>query len=229
MNDPVATQLEAVLREALPAGLAVAAAAVSAGGGTLLGSEAEAARRMAPRRQQEFATGRACARRALAALGYPEAAIPMGPDRSPAWPAGICASITHASGYALAAAAPRGLLAGLGIDLEDCAPLDADLVARVCSPAEAACHPLDIPPGAWPRAVFSAKESLYKCVHARVGRFIDFSEIEVRPGAGGALVFAPATMGAGLQLVRAVTGCYRAAGDFVVTAAWLGTGVQAPP
>jgi 4'-phosphopantetheinyl transferase EntD len=228
MHDPVASQLEAVLREALPAGVAVAAAAVSAAG-ALLGVEAEAARPMAPRRQQEFAAGRACARRALAALGHPEAAIPMGPDRSPAWPAGICASITHASGYALAAAAPRGLLAGLGIDLEDCAPLDADLVARVCSPAEAACHPRDIPPGAWPRAVFSAKESLYKCVHARIGRFIDFTEIEVRAGVGGALVFAPATAGAGLRLVTAVTGCYRVAGEFVVTAAWLGSGVQAPP
>jgi 4'-phosphopantetheinyl transferase EntD len=70
--------------------------------------------------------------------------------------------------------------------------------------------------------VFSAKESLYKCVHAHVGRFIEFGEIEVTPGVGGTLGFAAAADPAGLWLVGSVTGRYRLAGGLILTTAWLG-------
>ncbi|MEV4420566.1 hypothetical protein AB0L40_11415 [Patulibacter sp. NPDC049589] len=49
-------------------------------------------------RRREFVTGRACAHRALAALGVPVVPIMSGPNREPLWPEGVVGSITHGSG-----------------------------------------------------------------------------------------------------------------------------------
>ena len=46
-------------------------------------------------RRREFITGRRCARRALADLGFPLAPILRGPNREPLWPAGVVSSITR--------------------------------------------------------------------------------------------------------------------------------------
>src|SRR5690242_12311145 len=50
-------------------------------------------------RRKEFATGRACARAALARLGRPSAAVLRGPGGAPQWPEGVVGSITHCVGY----------------------------------------------------------------------------------------------------------------------------------
>jgi 4'-phosphopantetheinyl transferase EntD len=185
---------------------------------------------MVPRRHQEFAAGRACARQALAALGLPPVALPVAGDRSAIWPPGTCGSITHAGEWAAAAAGPAARLAGLGIDLEDCAPLDGDLVVRLCRPEELARPPSGLPPALWSRTVFSAKESVYKCVRARVGRFIDFDEVRVVAsasiasgpgGPAGLLSFEAAGTGKDLGIVAGLAGGYALAGGLIVTAVWL--------
>jgi 4'-phosphopantetheinyl transferase EntD len=56
-------------------------------------------------RLREFATGRSCARQALAGLGLAPAPILRGAKREPLWPAGIVGSITHCRGYRAAAVA----------------------------------------------------------------------------------------------------------------------------
>src|SRR5690349_17676802 len=61
--------------------------------------EAALVARGADKRRREFAGGRACARRALAALDAPSAALLVAAERAPAWPAGWVGSITHAAGY----------------------------------------------------------------------------------------------------------------------------------
>jgi 4'-phosphopantetheinyl transferase EntD len=191
---------------------------------------------MVPGRRREFAAGRACARSALAALGLPPVALPVAPDRSATWPPGTCGSITHAGDWVAAAAAPLARLHGLGIDLEDCAPLEPDLVARLCRPEELASAAPGLPAGVWPRTVFSAKESVYKCVRARVGRFIDFDEVRVGakaatangPGtATGLLSFAPAGPATDLGIVGRLEGGYTLTGRLIVTAAWLTPAGQA--
>ena len=48
-----------------------------------------------PRRYLEFATGRECARRAMAALGHATASIPRAQDRVRMWPDDLVGSITH--------------------------------------------------------------------------------------------------------------------------------------
>jgi 4'-phosphopantetheinyl transferase EntD len=231
MTSPVPDAIEAALATLLPPGIAVAAGSVAAiGDGELLGDEARAAATMVPRRRREFAAGRTCARRALQALGLAPGALPVAADRRALWPAGTCGSITHAGAFAAAAAAPLTRLAGLGIDLEACAPLEPELVARLCRPEELASAPQGLAASVWPRVVFSAKESVYKAVSAAVGRFIDFDEVRVTaaPGtaavagdAAGALSFAPAGAAADLHVVRRLTGGYAVAGGLIVTVAWL--------
>ena len=230
MSFTVARDIEAALAALLPPGVAVAATGVDGGGHELLADELDAARSMVPRRRREFAAGRACARQALRSLGLPPVSLPVATDRSARWPSGTCGSITHAGHWAAAAAAPRVLLAGLGIDLEDCAPLEPELVVRLCRPDELRAQPPGLPPGTWPRVVFSAKESVYKCVRGHVGRFIDFDEVRVgTTGANaaasadtcGTLCFASADPAADLGIVGGLAGGYAVAGGLIVTAAWL--------
>ena len=51
------------------------------------------------------ATGRLCARTALAKLGASSVPIPSGRRGAPDWPSGVVGSITHCAGYRAATAA----------------------------------------------------------------------------------------------------------------------------
>jgi 4'-phosphopantetheinyl transferase EntD len=87
----------------------------------LLADEEPFVARFAPRRLAEFVSGRACARRALVALGVPDAlrrAIPVGAHGQPVWPAGVVGSITHCPGRCAAVAAPSDRYRSIGIDNE---------------------------------------------------------------------------------------------------------------
>src|SRR5690348_12722868 len=58
-------------------------------------------------RQDEFRTGRYCARKALHRLGIPAISIPAGSNREPIWPYGYIGSITHCNGFCAAAVARK--------------------------------------------------------------------------------------------------------------------------
>src|SRR6185369_16867773 len=88
------------------------------------------------RRRREFVTGRACARRALAALGVPPAPLLPGPRREPLWPAGVVGSITHCEGYRACAVARDTAIASIGIDAEPNAPLPDGVLRLVSLPEE---------------------------------------------------------------------------------------------
>jgi 4'-phosphopantetheinyl transferase EntD len=55
-----------------------------------------------PRRRLEFATGRECARQAMAALGHAKVSIPRAQDRVPIWPDDLVGSIISAGHIASA-------------------------------------------------------------------------------------------------------------------------------
>src|SRR5205814_1840165 len=61
-------------------------------------SESAAVLEAVARRRDEFLTGRTFARRALAELGCPATAIPVGEGRMPIWPDGYLGSISHCEG-----------------------------------------------------------------------------------------------------------------------------------
>jgi 4'-phosphopantetheinyl transferase EntD len=137
-----------------------------------------------PSRQAEFATGRWCARAALAQLGARAEVLGKGALGEPLWPTGYLGSITHESGLCLALAAsksPRGLLAGLGLDL-----LDTRRPVRMTEMATLILHPLEQAlisnqpdPDAYLQLLFAAKEAVVKAVSARVGRYLDLTQIHV--------------------------------------------------
>lgn len=174
-------QAEAALTRLFPAGVAVSVVGIGGEPPALLPEEQAAVAGAVPARVAEFAAGRLAARRALAALGHPPAAIPAGADRAPLWPVGLAGSISHAAG--VAAAAVR-VGRPLGLDLEEDAPLEPDLWPLICDPAELAALP-ETDRGRAARLVFSAKEAIYKAQYPLTGRLIGFDAVSVTLEDGG--------------------------------------------
>ena len=182
--------------------------------------------RAVPGRLREFAAGRGAARQALRQFGVPDAILPCGPHREVVWPPGFVGSITHCGPECHAAVTRDTVLTGVGIDVERRAPVDAGMIGLICTDAEQELmEELDEDRRRlFPKRVFSAKESVYKCCFGTVGRFIDFREVEIdwdaRMQRFGVRWLA-ADIGSKLGGMR-LQGYCRLAGDYVVTAAMLG-------
>ncbi|AHB47827.1 phosphopantetheinyl transferase [Hyphomicrobium nitrativorans NL23] len=149
---------------------------------TICEEEAAAVSNAVLRRKQEYAAGRTCARRVLAALGASPSPLLAGSDRLPSWPTDYVGSITHDDRYAAAAA---GRIAdgirSIGIDLEPAEPLPADLHELICRPEELAW--LGRRPaaerGVLARVLFGAKECAFKCQYPLTRRMLEFHEVSV--------------------------------------------------
>jgi 4'-phosphopantetheinyl transferase EntD len=171
--------------------------------------EARLVARAVERRRRSFTAGRACAHAALAALGRPTATIGAHAERDPVWPAGAVGSITHTDGFVAAVVGPAATFAGLGLDAEPAGPLDDAVIALVCRPGEPA-----EPHAA--RAVFCAKEAVYKAVFPSTRAFLEFHDVEVRfeeGAAEGAGAFVATVWATGLVVdgrVERVDGLVRA-------------------
>lgn len=163
-----------------------------------------------------FSSARACARRALAELGHPPAAILRGAHHEPLWPAGLVGSITHCRGYLAAVLAPAGAVPVLGIDAEPHAPLVPGLLAMIASAAERE-HLAARPAGVhWDRLLFCAKESVYKAWFPLTGRWLDFDQAEIRFDSGAGSFTARLT--APGSPVPAFGGDWRVAGGVLLAA-----------
>ncbi|WP_042429494.1 4'-phosphopantetheinyl transferase family protein [Streptacidiphilus anmyonensis] len=145
----------------------------------LFPAEVEHIAHSVPRRQQEFRAVRACARRALAALGLAPVPLVPGPRGEPVWPAGVVGSMTHCAGYRAAALAPAEAVLTLGIDAEVDEPLPDGVLEAVALPEElpmlAALRRAD-PTVHADRLLFSAKESVYKAWFPLARKMLDFTE-----------------------------------------------------
>jgi 4'-phosphopantetheinyl transferase EntD len=154
------------------------------------------------RRQIEFATGRWCARRALARLDIESFVLRNGPDRAPRWPEGVVGSITHTGaapgGYCGVVVARSSEIKAIGIDAESSDALDASLWSSVLTRAErielasnngsndarenAGDDGMDA--GRKAKLIFAAKECFYKAQYPLSGRFLSFGDVEVRVDLG---------------------------------------------
>jgi 4'-phosphopantetheinyl transferase EntD len=212
----------AAIRSILPPGTAVETARVEDRLQSLYEVERQAVLRAVPSRQWEFATGRACARAALAALGAPPGPIPVGGNREPVWPAGFIGSITHDAGVCVAVARVRNGIRGIGIDLATAEPLPEEVRRLVCTDQELrrAPSPASVPDPF--KLLFSAKEALYKAIYPEVRRYVDFLEVTVEmdheANAWRPVFHSP-------DLARAldgrVQGSLLAADGFILTGAWV--------
>src|SRR5277367_4009474 len=104
----------------------------------LLPDEASSVSNAVPRRIQEFAAGRLCARRALAEFGVTDFPVRAARDRQPVWPESLIGSITHTQGFCAAVVAERARLIAVGVDSEVVGAVKSDLWPSICVAAEAA-------------------------------------------------------------------------------------------
>lgn len=147
---------------------------------TSLGAVEEAAVNAAvDSRRREFVTGRACAHRALRALGMPANPIPAGARGEPLWPPGVVGSITHCDGYRACAVARATDVIAVGIDAEPHEPLPPGVVDRIASSTERHWLSRRGTRTHFDRLLFSAKESVYKVVFPFAGWSPSYEEVEI--------------------------------------------------
>jgi len=130
----------------------------------------------APKRRNQFLAGRRCATEALRSAGV-EASVPPGPDRGPIWPRGWVGAITHTGTFASAVVGSADKLLGLGLDSE---PLLTEAAAESVRTRALVGQEIRFATNLeLLTVIFSAKESLYKCLRPRVGRFFGFTAAEI--------------------------------------------------
>lgn len=144
------------------------------------------------KRKSEFLAGRYCAQVALKKMGVDwRQAIEIGDNRVPCWPQGLVGSITHSKGFASAALASVEVMRGMGIDSE------ALIVEKTANNVRShiltemedyeANAELVSSDRQYLTLIFSAKESIFKCLYPLVRQYFDFRhavvELEAtRPG-----------------------------------------------
>jgi enterobactin synthetase component D len=140
----------------------------------------EALRLAVRKRQIAYVGGRLCAEQALCALGAGITEVGRSKHGAPIWPAGTIGSIAHTGSHAYAAAASSHRQLGVGIDSEFVVPHMFEAIAGVCCTSRERTRWLnEHREPVLATLIFSAKESFYKAIEARVRRFVDFQEVEV--------------------------------------------------
>ena len=162
-----------------PAGVSVAEATVADHAGDLYPEEARQVAKAVEKRQREFATGRALARRALRAAGGPQLAILPGEHMAPLWPSGFVGSITHTSSHAAAAVGRTKDFAGIGIDLEIIARVSVSLAGKIATASERELVLASPAPTQRLALLYSAKESWFKCQFPLTGTYLGFDDAEI--------------------------------------------------
>ena len=139
--------------------------------------------RSVAKRQTEFLAGRLCARQALQQLDRRLYVPPIGEDRAPIWPADICGSITHSTGWAAAIVAPRTHWRGLGLDAESLLSHErASRLAGEILTADELTRMQRLPEDKLALCVtltFSIKEALFKALYPIVGKRFYFEDAQV--------------------------------------------------
>lgn len=140
-------------------------------------------------RRAEFVAGRACAHRALEALGCAYQPLPAGENRVPLWPAGFVGSISHSRTLAVAAVCRRGVLDAIGIDVHPAAPLEPELWPMIAAPGE---QPLRGERGLAESLRFSCKEAAFKCWFTAGGdRLLEFRDVRLQVSDGDFVAWMP--------------------------------------
>lgn len=167
----------ALVRDQFPPEVVVVLATPEDRNAPLLAPEQACVANAVEKRVREFTAGRACARKALARLGVHDHALVPGPDRDPIWPEGIVGSITHCAGFVAAAVAPSKSIRGLGLDAEPAEALGEELVPLICTPGERDW--LSHIDRDWGKALFSAKEAVFKCLFPLTRTWLDFQDVSL--------------------------------------------------
>lgn len=138
------------------------------------------------KRRRDFRVGRAAARCALERVGFPVVTpVLRGEHREPLWPVGIVGSVSHSSGYGVAAVAWQQDVPAVGVDIQQIEERYTDeLIARFADPDEFDWVRSD-PNKRTERAVklFSAKESVFKALYPLRKVWFAFDVAHLTPNA----------------------------------------------
>ena len=141
--------------------------------------------RAVDKRKIDFLAGRYCATKAIAKhLGQDDwlEEIPIGESRAPLWPLKLIGSITHTKKYGAAIIANDSDYVGIGIDAEALIKnASHDLAKHICCEGELET---------WLKRpfsqtelltlIFSAKETLFKCIYPSQLDFFGFHDARLR-------------------------------------------------
>jgi len=135
------------------------------------------------KRRAEFTLGRICAHEALSRFGLESEPILRNPEtREPCWPDSVWGSITHSAGFAAVAVGLKKEIRGVGIDLESFSrSVDFKIRKQVCVDSELEWLE-SIPTKQANRAlriIFSAKESIFKCIYPGTKTYLSFKDAAV--------------------------------------------------
>jgi enterobactin synthetase component D len=184
-----------------------------------------------PGRQLHFRAGRYCAMRAMASLDprFKGCQVGRAQNGAPLWPEGTTGSITHTDGFASAAVALTTDMESLGIDTERIvSESQAREIASLVTSLEESSHARAAglsEPTAF-TLVFSAKESIFKCLHPITGEFMDFHDVRIEHVDVNSRTFSA-------RLARALSPRFplhaTLHGCFEIDAPWVHTGLALPP
>ena len=135
------------------------------------------------KRRAEFTMGRIYAHGALSRFGLESEPILRNPEtREPCWPNSVWGSITHSAGFAAVAVGLKKEIKGVGIDLESFSrSVDFKIRRHVCVDSELEWLE-SLPTKQANRAlriIFSAKESIFKCIYPGTKTYLSFKDAEV--------------------------------------------------
>ena len=135
------------------------------------------------KRQTEFSQGRSSAHQALAKFKLESEPILRNAEtREPCWPEAVRGSITHSGEYAAAAVGLADYVSGIGIDLESLSRVvDFNISRHVCVEKELEWLKTLAPDQAnrGLRIIFSAKESIFKCLFPISKTYLYFKDATV--------------------------------------------------
>ncbi len=197
--------------------------------------EAKAIAAAVPSRRAEFLAGRELAREMLSRIGVAAVPIPVGHRRMPVWPDGIVGSIAHAGSMCVCAVAPRSRFVALGVDLEPDEALEDAVRPLICTPDELrnTADSLRMSCTSPLRALFSAKESVFKALFPLTRTELEFHQVELRWDREHSS-FTPTFHNAPEEVAKHahhLRGAFRATRGWIATAAWLEapTSAHTPP
>jgi 4'-phosphopantetheinyl transferase EntD len=131
------------------------------------------------RRKGEFAAGRYCARQALARLNISAPIILRDTNGCPLWPQGAVGSISHTTGCIVSVVGRSSQVIALGVDVDShLTPFPESVLDHVFVPEELRwLQSMSVESRTLHAyALFSVKETIYKCVYSATGDRLGFAD-----------------------------------------------------
>jgi len=147
--------------------------------------EAAAVQKAVAGRRSEFGAGRMCARKALEKMEIHDCVLARQLDGSPAWPPGIVGTISHSDVWCGAAVARQSDYLGIGLDIEAIDRVTSSIARKVLTGGEKEWvgRQTEDESGKWYTLIFSAKESIYKCLSPLMDKGPRFTDAQIIPRA----------------------------------------------